>query len=1061
MKKRLLLVSWVAAALICLPYCGPAPYKGKVRDARIQPKAAQPESKQLVPIKQEKAKPKTPRMYDKSIQGTRKFVSKDLTPAPQILRPPQLSKARGINVIAKDHSGSLSRVRLYNKMIAVVIGIDAYKDLPPKDHLSYAVKDAKGVESVLHKNYQFDRIITLYNREATRDNIMKVLQGELATTDPQDAVFVYFAGHGITRPIQTGEGELGYLIPYDGSLERAGMHRNISMQQIKADVCPLAPAKHVFFVMDACFGGLLLDQRAVDVKPGRDEAYLREITEEHVRQVLTAGQADETVLDGGPRGHSVFTGRFIEALEEVKDYVTARQLIARISKEVYGDAATRGHKQRPRGGEIYGTGDFVFVSNYEQRLQDRLLASQVEVKRARERKEELSHTYARLIEDERTLKKKIQSQKDAAQDRQMKREKAILEAKKRAYELEKASVEDELKKNEASQAELEKQLQEQAKIQRTMKNLQQDLAKSYREIEDKKGLELAAIQRDKEAELLRVKRLMEDIQKKRESLKATKLETLSIGDAMQEYKNVEQQLAAVINKYDERLAGGLKDLEKRYDNQRQRYLAEIEKLDKALLEYEDQINGITRKYYSNPPKKDMFETKDQFQQRLAAHKKHTDDQAAATRKNFESGLNSIKAQREKLYAVKADLTNQYEMEKRGLQEKILAEKETEMAIYRQQLDGIVNQIYTLPTDKVELGKYSPEFQEFQIAAFIQVNRERKGVIFRLGIAGKEARMLWNNREFIRGEAVLKLKPASNDVTVTSIDIIDDVHSKKYSCNDVGMEVGRDDRFIAYNNEIVADTKTGLEWMAGPDRDTNWNEARSWVQSLNLDGGGWRMPTTHDLKTLYKEGAGWRNMTPLLKTTGWNVWSGEAKDSTYAWYFSFDGGGRLLGLPRVSGDTRAFAVRSPGGGVDDEKLERKAKPKQALTPPTSNEIKRDGIYVAYANGIVKDTARGLEWIAGPDRDTDWDEAKSWVQNLNLDGGGWRMPTIYELVGLYSKGAGDRNMTSLLKTNGWIVWSGEAKGSTKVYQSFFHGHRSWSRRDISYLRRAFAVRSRGGG
>jgi len=22
--------------------------------------------------------------------------------------------------------------------------------------------------------------------------------------------------------------------------------------------------------------------------------------------------------------------------------------------------------------------------------------------------------------------------------------------------------------------------------------------------------------------------------------------------------------------------------------------------------------------------------------------------------------------------------------------------------------------------------------------------------------------------------------------------------------------------------------------------------------------------------------------------------------------------------------------------------------------------------------------------------DWDEAKSWVENLNIDGGGWRMP-----------------------------------------------------------------------
>ena len=44
---------------------------------------------------------------------------------------------------------------------------------------------------------------------------------------------------------------------------------------------------------------------------------------------------------------------------------------------------------------------------------------------------------------------------------------------------------------------------------------------------------------------------------------------------------------------------------------------------------------------------------------------------------------------------------------------------------------------------------------------------------------------------------------------------------------------------------------------------------------------------------------------------------------------------------------------------------------------ANVIMRDGIYVAYANGIAKDTKTGLEWKAGPDRDTDWNEARSWV------------------------------------------------------------------------------------
>ena len=102
---------------------------------------------------------------------------------------------------------------------------------------------------------------------------------------------------------------------------------------------------------------------------------------------------------------------------------------------------------------------------------------------------------------------------------------------------------------------------------------------------------------------------------------------------------------------------------------------------------------------------------------------------------------------------------------------------------------------------------------------------------------------------------------------------------------------------------------GLEWVAGPDNDMKWNEARSWVQNLALHGKGWRMPTMDELKTLYKKGAGSRNMTPLLKTTGWFVWSGEADGLSFAWSFDFDSGYRRSKNRSLSISFRSFAVRS--------------------------------------------------------------------------------------------------------------------------------------------------------
>jgi hypothetical protein len=119
----------------------------------------------------------------------------------------------------------------------------------------------------------------------------------------------------------------------------------------------------------------------------------------------------------------------------------------------------------------------------------------------------------------------------------------------------------------------------------------------------------------------------------------------------------------------------------------------------------------------------------------------------------------------------------------------------------------------------------------------------------------------------------------------------------------------DSKENAQDNGVVKDTETGFEWYAGPDRDTSWNEAKKWVESLNVAGGGWRMPTKKELEALYKMGAGKRNMTPLLKTTGWQVWSGEKKDSSSSWGFGFGSGFEFWDTCSFSSDRRGFAVRS--------------------------------------------------------------------------------------------------------------------------------------------------------
>lgn len=119
----------------------------------------------------------------------------------------------------------------------------------------------------------------------------------------------------------------------------------------------------------------------------------------------------------------------------------------------------------------------------------------------------------------------------------------------------------------------------------------------------------------------------------------------------------------------------------------------------------------------------------------------------------------------------------------------------------------------------------------------------------------------------------------------------------------------DGNFIVDDNGVVINTKTGLEWYEGPDRDTTWDEAKSWVESLSVDGGGWRMPTRDELKSLYIKRAETNNMIPLFKTSGGFVWSGETVNSSYAWGFCFEIGKEYWPLCTFSDTARGFAVRS--------------------------------------------------------------------------------------------------------------------------------------------------------
>ena len=148
-------------------------------------------------------------------------------------------------------------------------------------------------------------------------------------------------------------------------------------------------------------------------------------------------------------------------------------------------------------------------------------------------------------------------------------------------------------------------------------------------------------------------------------------------------------------------------------------------------------------------------------------------------------------------------------------------------------------------------------------------------------------------------------------------------------------------------------------------------------------------------------------------------------------------------------------------IEREKLELERKrletekKKKIASVSKSRIITRKGPIIKYENGILYDTETNLEWIAGPDKGTSWSDAKSWVQNLSLDGGGWRIPERHEAERLFEKGSS--TIIKLLKITGRRVWVRKTTGSLSGWPWIFH-----RRYTYSYLResfyRAFAVRSR---
>ena len=249
----------------------------------------------------------------------------------------------------------------YRESWAVVVGIDQYKHWP---RLSYASNDARGVRDVLINKYRFNpaKVITLLNEAATREAILAALGDTLADATKvsrDDRVFVFFAGHGITR--RAAERARARL-PRAGGCGSRALSEPGDLDDAPAGHLGLDPRE-----ARVLRRGRLLRRRLAMTRGAGGQSYLREVARRVARQVLTAGGADEEVADNGPNGHSIFTWTLMQGLEGRADmngdqFITGSELAAYV-----GPVVSSVSRQTPAFGNLPGSegGEFVFELPHE------------------------------------------------------------------------------------------------------------------------------------------------------------------------------------------------------------------------------------------------------------------------------------------------------------------------------------------------------------------------------------------------------------------------------------------------------------------------------------------------------------------------------------------------------------------------------------------------------------------------------------------------------------------------------------------------------------------------
>ncbi|GAB4482021.1 MAG: hypothetical protein OHK0057_37350 [Thermoflexibacter sp.] len=199
-------------------------------------------------------------------------------------------------------------ISTYGKNYALLIATDKYDEW---DNLNNPIFDASNVAEELKTSYQFE---TELLKNPTREQILlKLKEYTKKSFEPNDQLFIFIAGHGhFDEDLREG-----FLVAKDSRKNDESAASYIPHHSLRSTINNIK-CKHIFLVMDVCFGGTF--DPAIAKRGGVNEydniskqEFIARKLRFRTRRYLTSG-GKEYVSDGRPGMHSPFARRLLEAL---------------------------------------------------------------------------------------------------------------------------------------------------------------------------------------------------------------------------------------------------------------------------------------------------------------------------------------------------------------------------------------------------------------------------------------------------------------------------------------------------------------------------------------------------------------------------------------------------------------------------------------------------------------------------------------------------------------------------------------------------------------------------